>query len=84
MYSCNICLLYTTQIIDDLKHMVGRIEQNGFDSIDQDEKDFIMSIPFKLTPQRHRLGLIDDTIRVIRYNIPVVYIVVWLKYELGG
>ena len=49
--------------IDDLKHLVSKIEQKGIKSIDLVEKELIMSISFQLTPQRHRLGLINDEIR---------------------
>ncbi len=49
--------------MDDLKHLVSKINQHDVEAMNAEEKEFIMTILFKLTPQRHRLGLIDDQIR---------------------
>ena len=42
--------------------MVARMRKEGTESLRPDERSRLMSLPFKLVPSRHRLGLIDDAI----------------------
>lgn len=48
---------------DDLPEyqaLLGRAERLGMDKLTQEENDSLLSLPFKLAPARHRLGLIDE------------------------
>ncbi|RED52277.1 ABC transporter transmembrane domain-containing protein [Aestuariispira insulae] len=46
--------------LPDLKLMVGKANKDGIASLSDDQRRALMGLPFKLTPQRHRLGLIDN------------------------
>lgn len=43
-----------------LTSMVRRHDSGGDDALTQEDKNMLRSLPFFLTPQRHRLGLIDE------------------------
>ena len=49
--------------ITEFQHVVRRTESAGLDGLEQAERSMLMSLPFKLIPARHRLGLIDDDLR---------------------
>ncbi len=49
--------------IPEFQHVVRRTESTGLDGLEQAERSMLMSLPFKLIPARHRLGLIDDDLR---------------------
>ncbi|MDH3688628.1 MAG: ABC transporter transmembrane domain-containing protein, partial [Gammaproteobacteria bacterium] len=51
---------------DDLptfKGIVGRASDGGISALPDDERALLLSLPFKLIPARHRLGLIDSRIQ---------------------
>lgn len=47
-------------LLPDLKTILRQIKQTGAENLVGQDKEIVMSLPFKLTVQRHRLGLIDD------------------------
>ncbi len=51
---------------DDLpvfQALLSRISEEGVESLSAEEKTQILSLPFKLQPSRHRLGIIDDAMQ---------------------
>ncbi|MDJ0683684.1 MAG: ABC transporter transmembrane domain-containing protein [Alphaproteobacteria bacterium] len=52
-------------LLPDYKAIVRRTAQDGLGSLSNDERDLVLSLPFKLIPQRHRLGLWDDESRLV-------------------
>ena len=51
---------------DDLPEYQGiltRIGRDGIASMKPDERTMLLSLPFKVSPARHRLGVIDDDMR---------------------
>lgn len=46
--------------LPDFKTVLRRADQDGRNSLSQAERNMVMELPFKLIPQRHRLGLITD------------------------
>jgi len=51
---------------DDLPEfqlVLRRVDANGLDTISDEDKTRLLSLPFLLIPDRHRLGLADDNIR---------------------
>lgn len=50
-------------LLPELKVIVRNAQQNGLESISGEDTDALMSLPFKLIQQRHRLGLIDEGIQ---------------------
>lgn len=52
------------ETLPDIKTISRAARQDGFDSLEPDEQDILIGLPFRLIPQRHRLGLINtDEIR---------------------
>ncbi len=49
--------------LPDFQILVGRAERLGLDGMAAEDRDRFLSLPFKLIPARHRLGLIDDDVR---------------------
>ena len=49
--------------LHDFHHCCNRAETDGVGCLDDSDRNMLMSLPFKLTPSRHRLGLIDDAMR---------------------
>ncbi|MCP5373264.1 MAG: ATP-binding cassette domain-containing protein [Hyphomicrobiales bacterium] len=45
--------------LPDVQACVRRAETSGLDSLGEDDRSLLMSLPFKLIPARHRLGLVD-------------------------
>jgi ABC-type branched-subunit amino acid transport system ATPase component len=48
---------------DDLplfRELLGRVTDSGLDRIEQEDRDRLLALPFKLVASRHRLGLIDE------------------------
>jgi len=43
--------------------MLGRILESGLKGISAADRDQLLSLPFKLSPARHRLGLMDDALQ---------------------
>ena len=44
--------------------MLARAERLGLENLASEDRDRFLSLPFKLVPARHRLGLIDDDLQV--------------------
>ena len=49
--------------LPDLQALRGRIGQDNLDALKGEERTLFLSLPFKLVPARHRLGLIDDRLQ---------------------
>jgi putative ABC transport system ATP-binding protein len=43
--------------------MLGRILESGLKGVSEADRHQLLSLPFKLSPARHRLGLIDDALQ---------------------
>ena len=52
-------------LLPEFKTIVRHAKQDGVDSLSEEERDLLMSLPFKLIPQRHRLGIVDEELREI-------------------
>jgi ABC-type multidrug transport system fused ATPase/permease subunit len=46
--------------LPDIQAMLQRTDRQKLDEVDGADRDVLLSLPFKLIPARHRLGLIDD------------------------
>jgi ABC-type thiamine transport system ATPase subunit len=46
--------------LPEFKAILGRVAENGLQSIDDADRDQLLALPFKMIPARHRLGLIDE------------------------
>lgn len=46
--------------LPDLKLLVSKVKKSGLDSLSPSECEPLLGLPFKIIPQRHRLGLIDN------------------------
>jgi putative ABC transport system ATP-binding protein len=42
--------------------VIRRVEAEGLDKVETADRTLLMSLPFKLIPERHRLGLIDEKV----------------------
>ncbi len=51
------------EVLPDLKLLVRRTTQEDGGELTSEDHQMLMSLPFKLTVQRHRLGLIDDDLQ---------------------
>ena len=52
---------------DDLpgyRALLAKVERSGEKSLDDEERQRFLALPFRLAPSRHRLGLIDDAMQV--------------------
>ena len=49
--------------LPDFQHILRQIDANGLDALSEENKTRLLSLPFMLIPDRHRLGLADDEIR---------------------
>ncbi|MBT5912221.1 MAG: ABC transporter ATP-binding protein, partial [Rhodospirillaceae bacterium] len=49
--------------LPDFQILLGRAERLGLDSMEQEDRDRFLALPFMLIPARHRLGLITDEIK---------------------
>ena len=45
------------------RSLLSRAADGGTDDLESDDRIMLLSLPFKLVPARHRLGLIDDNLR---------------------
>ncbi|WP_420547323.1 ABC transporter transmembrane domain-containing protein [Curvivirga sp.] len=46
-----------------LKNIVAKAKNTEIDDLGKEDKDILLSLPLRLVPQRHRLGLIDNRFR---------------------
>ena len=49
--------------LPDFQILLGRAERLGLDSMEQEDRNRFLALPFMLIPARHRLGLITDEIK---------------------
>lgn len=49
--------------LPEYQHLVRRIDSAGLEGLEEVERNMLMSVPFKLIPVRHRLGLLTDELR---------------------
>jgi putative ABC transport system ATP-binding protein len=49
--------------LPDFQQMVRRVDSVGLDGLDDAERSMLISLPFKLVPARHRLGVLDDELQ---------------------
>ena len=49
--------------LPEFKLLLSRTSNLDYRALDQQDRNRLLSLPFKLTPARHRLGLIDDDLR---------------------
>ncbi|MEQ9489194.1 MAG: cyclic nucleotide-binding domain-containing protein [Alphaproteobacteria bacterium] len=50
-------------LLPDLKSILRQVKQTGAENLVGQDREIVMSLPFKLTVQRHRLGLLDDNLQ---------------------
>ena len=46
--------------LPDYQAILRKVERDGLDKLDETDRMMLLSLPFKLSPVRHRLGLIDE------------------------
>ena len=51
------------ELLPEFKTIIRHAKQDGADSLSVEEKDLLMALPFRLIPQRHRLGLLDEELQ---------------------
>lgn len=49
--------------LPEFQALVGRVDRNGFDSLSEEDRTRLLSLPFKLVQARHRLGLLDEAMQ---------------------
>ena len=49
--------------LPEFQAVLARINREGIAAIRPDERTMLLSLPFKISPARHRLGVIDDGLR---------------------
>ncbi len=49
--------------LPDYQAIVARVSKGGLDELDMSERTRLLSLPFKMIPARHRLGLIDERLQ---------------------
>ena len=52
----------SAEALPEYQAMIRRVETVGLDKAETTDRTLLLSLPFKLVPERHRLGLIDATI----------------------
>jgi ABC-type multidrug transport system fused ATPase/permease subunit len=53
----------SSEDLPDFQILIGRAERLGLDGMATEDRDRFLSLPFKLIPARHRLGMLDDAMR---------------------
>jgi putative ABC transport system ATP-binding protein len=53
----------SSEDLPDFQILIGRAERLGLVDMASEDRDRFLSLPFKLIPARHRLGMIDDPAR---------------------
>ena len=51
------------EALPDYQALLARIARDGTEALDEDERRMLLSLPFMLSPPRHRLGIITDETR---------------------
>jgi ABC-type multidrug transport system fused ATPase/permease subunit len=52
----------SAEALPDYQALVRRVDPNNLDDLDPEDRALLVSLPFKLIPDRHRLGLLDGDI----------------------
>jgi ABC-type transport system involved in cytochrome bd biosynthesis fused ATPase/permease subunit len=50
--------------LPEFQSLLNRVERVGLENVSEDDRARLLSLPFRLIPARHRLGLIDDAMQV--------------------
>jgi len=50
--------------LPDYQAILRKVERDGLNTLDETDRMMLLSLPFKLSPVRHRLGLIDEAFQV--------------------
>ena len=53
----------SSEDLPDFQILIGRSERLGLENMAPEDRDRFLSLPFKLIPARHRLGMVDDDTR---------------------
>ena len=53
----------SSEDLPDFQILIGRAERLGLEGMAAEDRDRFLSLPFKLIPARHRLGMLDDDTR---------------------
>ncbi|MEM7251104.1 MAG: ATP-binding cassette domain-containing protein, partial [Pseudomonadota bacterium] len=49
--------------LPEFRSLLGRTDPNSLDALEARDQSMLLSLPLKLVPARHRLGLIDETLQ---------------------
>lgn len=49
--------------LPEFQSLLNRVERVGLENVSEDDRARLLSLPFRLIPARHRLGLIDDAMQ---------------------
>jgi len=50
--------------LPEFQTLIQRIDRGGLDPLGEEDRARLLSLPFKLIPARHRLGMLDDAMQV--------------------
>ncbi|MEX2453324.1 MAG: ABC transporter ATP-binding protein, partial [Rhodospirillaceae bacterium] len=53
----------SSEDLPEFQSLLARIGREGTDAIRPEDRTMLLSLPFKISPARHRLGIIDDDMR---------------------
>lgn len=53
----------SSEDLPEFQAVLGRINRDGMAALRGDDRTMLLSLPFKISPARHRLGVIDDGLR---------------------
>lgn len=79
-------------LLPEFKTIVRQASQDGIEALSDEARDLVLSLPFKLIPQRHRLGLFEDDMRLkiveLRQKLhtenPEIFEGTIQKYDVNG
>jgi len=49
--------------LPEFRDLIGQVDRDRLDTLKENERRRLISLPFKLIPSRHRLGILDDSMR---------------------
>ena len=53
----------SSEDLPEFQSIVTRVNRDGMDAIRPEERTMLLSLPFKISPSRHRLGVIDGALQ---------------------
>ena len=53
----------SSEDLPEFQAVLGRINRDGIAGLHPEDRTMLLSLPFKISPARHRLGVIDDGLR---------------------